>query len=98
MSSDSLQSTNNFVKFIFENDEGNLLNTGWLTMMINTIQLDAVRRRADDILLQNLIADDDQHSGSRDIDHIEFSGLDVGEPDQDLELQHVVFAGPQDDH
>ena len=68
------------------------------TLVINTVQLDAVRRRADDILLQNLIADDDQHSDSGDIDHIQFTGLDVGDLDQDLELPNVVFAGPQDDH
>ena len=68
------------------------------TLVINTVQLDAVRRRADDILLQNLIADDDQHSGSGDIDHIEFSAPDVDDLDQDLELPNVVFDGPQDDH
>ena len=68
------------------------------TLVINTVQLDAVRRRADDILLQNLIADDDQHSGSVDIDHIDFSVPDVDDLDQDLELPNVVFDGPQDDH
>ena len=56
------------------------------------------RRRADDILLQNLIADDDHHSGSGEIDHIEFSAPDVDDLDQDLELPNVVFDGPQDDH
>ena len=71
---------------------------GSSTLVINTIQLDAVRRRADDILLQNLIADDDQHSGSVDIDHIDFSVPDVDDLDQDLELPNIVFDGPQDDH
>ena len=56
-----------------------------LPLDIDTIQLDAVTRRADDLLLQNLIADDDQLS-----EHVELSVPDIDDLDQvDLEVPNI---------